>query len=235
MKKNIMTICALFMGLLAFQSCNLLGWEDDHVVDKRIDRVVPEDVRDKMEDWMPIYDGILPPVVEGVYAINPMTTIHCEDYPSGGYSPGRVMSYPHHVRFYNQNRLLNTIDMEEQEGLSYSSGTGCFISGSGNNFTVYFNTVGQSHGIDTKTALVISGTKTEGGISDIYYAFVMVDKGDDPSNLLMAEGVYRVFNDGDGLAEATSWPTSVEILESGRAGSLDELNQKLFHSTTQQR
>lgn len=35
----------------------------------------------------------------------------------------------------------------------------------------------------------------------------MVEKGDDPNNELMKEGVFRVFKDQDGLSINTSWPS----------------------------
>ena len=217
MKKQILTFCALAMGAFMLQSCDLFGWEDGHIVDKRISNVVPDDVRDKMEDYMPIYDGILPPVVEGTYIVEPMTAVFCEDYESGfGYAPGTEMTYPHYLEFSNQNRLRNTIDMRGVEGTSTQSGEGSFISGSGNNFTIFFNTTGQSYGVDVKTALVISGTKTDLGIADLYYAFVMVEKGDDPDHEVMDEGIFRVFNDGDGLSENSTWPASVRVLEAGQ-------------------
>ena len=41
---------------------------------------------------------------------------------------------------------------------------------------------------------------TSAGIKDLYYSFVMIDK-NDPNNHLMDIGDYRVFKDGDGLAE----------------------------------
>ena len=101
--------------------------------------------------------------------------------------------------------MNNTLDYQSREGsLASYSGDGVFISGTGNDFTIFFNSIGVDHGIDTKIALVVSGTKTDNGIKDLYYAFVMVEKGDDPSGKLMAEGVFRVFKDEDGLSTSAS-------------------------------
>ena len=52
---------------------------------------------------------------------------------------------------------------------------------------------------------MVSGTKTDEGIKDFYYGFVMTDKGSDPNHKLMDVGVYRVFKDGDGISEPTTW------------------------------
>ena len=87
-------------------------------------------------------------------------------------------------------------------------GEGAFISGYGNYFTIFFNTIGESHNISTKTALVISGEKTSNGIKNLKYAFIMVEKGADPQGLLMKEGVFRVFEDGDYISSPITWSHS---------------------------
>lgn len=176
--------------------------------DERIDDVVPPELQTKIVQHMPLYTGKNPPLVEGAYLIDPMVAVYCEDYGNGGYEPGREVVATT-IRFSNQDSRYNTLDYAEVEGNSYSQGTGAFISGSGNNFTAYFNTEGNtytSYGyIYTKTALVISGTKTNYGIGDLYYAFIMVEKGSDTNHVLMDEGIFRIFKDEDGMSDNTSW------------------------------
>ena len=178
--------------------------------DERINSVVPEDIVKKMEPYIPIYTGTTPPIIEGTIFIEPFTAVYCEDYGNGGYAPGTQVN-SQYIRFSNQNTIYNTIDMSEvsASGSNSSTGSGAFISGTDNNFTVFFNTVGQSSGISTKTALVISGTKTTTGIANLKYAFVMVDKGSDPDHILMNVGVFRVFEDQDGMSPyVSSWPAN---------------------------
>lgn len=174
----------------------------------KIDDVLPPDMQDDLLPWIPIYKGTTPPNIEGAYIIDPFTTVYCQDEGNGGYSPGDVVS-SEYIKFSNQNMTFNTIDIAEQSasGSSSQTGTGAFISGTGNNFSAFFNTIGTSHGISTKTALIISGTKTQKGIANLRYAFVMVEKGSDPSHILMDEGVFRVFEDGDGLSQYATWPS----------------------------
>lgn len=176
-------------------------------VDERINDVVPEDIQEKMGPYITIYRGNKPPHIEGTVYINPFVAVYCEDEGNGGYAPGKQV-YSHYIRFSNQSFAYNTIDIDEisEGGSASSTGTGAFISGTGDNFTAFFNTVGTSDGISTKTALVISGTKVAGGISNLRYAFVMVEKGSDPEGILMREGVFRVFQDQDGMSEYVSWP-----------------------------
>ncbi|WP_300814093.1 fimbrillin family protein [uncultured Bacteroides sp.] len=172
--------------------------------DDRLDEVVPEEIQDALEPYMPIYNGINPPIVEGQYLISQMVTVYCEDQGVGGYDPGDVVKDTY-IRFYNQNTTNNTLDYEDKSGNSASVGKGAFISGYGDYFSAFFNTEGVSDGIKYKTALIISGIKTSSGIRDLYYAFIMVEKGADPEEELMDEGVFRVFKDGDGLAANTAW------------------------------
>ena len=177
-------------------------WEEEEV-DNRFDDVVPPEIRDELEDYITIYNGVNPPNVEGVYFMDPFDLVYSED----GYDAGNWSSY--YIKFSNQNMTYNTIDFAEvsTSGRDESTGKGAFISGSGNNFTAYFNTEGTSNDIYTKTALVISGTKTSSGIKNLYYAFIMVEKGYDPDGILMEEGYFRVFKDEDGLSVNSTWPS----------------------------
>ena len=179
---------------------SILPWGTE---DERIEQVVPSDIRQKMEPYMPIYDGTNPPNVEGCYFIDPYETVYCED---NGYAPGEIVN-SYYIKLTGQSKD-NTIDMEEcsYDFDSYSIGEGAFISGEGKNFTVFFNTIGTTHGIPTRKAILLSGTKATDGIKNLRYAFVMVEKGDDPENKLMKEGVFRVFQDKDGMAYSATWP-----------------------------
>ncbi len=186
--------------------------------DERLDDVVPEEIQAHIVEYMPLYTGVDPPKLDLSYLIHPYETVYCEDYETnqGGFAPGRIIS-DYKVRFSNFDMKDNTVDLEEASvsGTDYNIGEGAFVSGSGNYFTAFFNTVGASGGISTKTAVVISGIAIEGGIKNFNYAFVMVEKGDDPEGKLMKEGVYRIFKDGDGYSELTDWDEVSATLPSG--------------------
>lgn len=195
-------------------------WEEE---DNRIENVVPADIREKLDDYITIYDGVNPPNIEGVFFLDPCVTVYCEDEGNGGFEPGKLVNSLY-IRFSNQNTVNNTLDYDDISAplTSVSSGKGAFISGSGSNFTAYFNTEGTTDGIYTKTALVVSGTKVVRGIENLQYAFVMVEKGEDPENELMKEGVFRVFEDEDGFSVQTTWPVQSAPSRSGL--SLFEFN-----------
>lgn len=181
-------------------SINPWGQESD------IESIIPPKILDKMKPYITIYDGTNPPIVNGSYLIDQMTTVYCQDQGNGGYDPGKDVINTK-IKFSDQSNTKLSLNYAEKsvDGSSAATGSGAFISGSGDNFTAYFDTEGTSDGISYRTALVLSGTKTSTGIKNIRYAFVMVEKGSDPSDELMEEGVFRVFKDKDELAKNTSW------------------------------
>lgn len=178
--------------------------------DVRFDLVLPDDLQEKLESHMPIYRGLNPPNVTGVYIMNPTTTVYCTDFGNGGFAPN-VVTNTLYMRFKNQDALMHTLDYDQYEvSVGNAVGKGVFISGSDNNFTAYFNIESNTYDIYSKQAIVISGTKTDKGISNLYYAVAMVEKGSDPQRKMMNAGVIRVFRDGDGTSEYTSWPAEAQ-------------------------
>lgn len=181
---------------------------DSGDVDARLEKVIPSDIRRQMEKYMTIYDGVNPPNVEGIYLMSPQKLVYdsTNNFDTDHKFADLIMN------LFNQNSKNNTIDYKERQGSNLSaSGNGAFISGEGNNFSIYFNTSGNSNGISYKTALVVSGTISSDGIRNLYYAFVMTDKGSDPEHTIMNVGDYRVFKDGDGLAVNSEWPSSTRV------------------------
>ena len=171
--------------------------------DVRLNDVIPEEYRLKIEKYMPLYDGVHPPKVEGVYKIDPMVAVYCED---GVYSPGQVYG-TNVIRFTNQDMEKNTVDFSHyfERMNEKGSGPGSFISGSDNHFTAYFDEEGITNGVWTKAATFISGTITEEGIKDAYYGLLMLDKGPDPYGRVMEVGYFRIYRDRDALSQFAEW------------------------------
>jgi len=213
--KNIKEAVLFMATILCLTACNKDGdetialefgdKEKTEETDDRIDDVVPVDLQNKIDDYMPLYRGKNPPNIEGVYHFYPLSIVFCSD---GYYSPGDIMDDDLIIKFSNQNNRKNTLDYDsyDQEiDQTAQSGKGAFVSGSGNNFTAYFNTSGTTYGITTKEAIIVSGTKTSQGIKDLHFCIVMVEKKNDYDNELMDVGTYRVSNDDDGLSENATW------------------------------
>lgn len=200
--------------------------------DHNIENVIPDDVLDDLIHYIDVYYGTTPPNVEGCYLIDPFVTVYCQDQGHGGYYPGDIV-VSNYILFRDQDMVNNTINISELDAKDYSTysiGNGAFISGSGNNFSAFFTTEGKSRGIYTKTALLISGTKTSSGISNLHYAFVMVEKGYDPNHYLMDEGVFRVFKDQDGLSVNAKWPEDkFPLTRSVNIGVQQGLSDKIIY------
>lgn len=171
----------------------------------RINQVVPERLLDEIEEYIPVFYGINPPNVEGQYVMSPEELIYDSTY---GYDPGYVFS-DLYFQFLNQDMVNNSLDYKEKQGESSGLGTGAFISGEGDHFSVFFNTdktaVFSDYTVYYKTALVLSGTKTKDGIKDMYRAFVVVEKSDDPNNHIIPVDAIRILKDGDGLCSTTNY------------------------------
>ena len=179
---------------------------------ERIEQVIPKEILETMEPYITIYEGDSPPVVEGVYVISPNVISYDS---TNGFDAGDLFA-DHYLKFSNQDILKNTLDFEGKEvvdgrTISYEGGPGAFISGTGDNFTVFFDVSGTAYfdeyNVDYTEALVISGTLTSTGIKNAEYSFVLTWKGDDPKPYAIKMGDFRVFKDSDGLASKASWPS----------------------------
>lgn len=206
----------LTMALTVFTACG--GSDDDDEKgngdqDPRISQVIPTKYRSMLEKYIPIYDGVNPPNVEGVYLKSPNTVYY--DYTNQWEAGHKVNDM--YYQFSNQNMSRNTLDYKDtnQSGSSVGVGNGAFISGDGNNFTIFFLVTQTSKSkedasitVTMKQATIVSGTKTSEGIKNFYTGFIVTEKGSDPYEEFVDEGDFRVFRDGDGLASNASWPTN---------------------------
>lgn len=185
----------------------------------RISQVIPEDIRKKMEPYIPIYDGASPPNIEGVYLMDSPRIV----FDATGTIDSDYDGFaPMYFKISNQDMTNNTLDFQERQiangkVISEGEGYGAFISGEGSKFSVFFNTTDLSHTEEydatSKTALVISGTKASDGIHNLRYAFVVVEKGADPNNHIMDVGDFRVFKDNDELAKTSDWKSHIRSRE----------------------
>lgn len=177
---------------------------EEETVDERIPSVIPEDLREQVEEYIEVYDGVTPPNVEGAYFMNPEILVKSTlSYDT----PGSTF-LSEYMNFTNQDMENNTIDMTRVQGggIEWMKGSGAFISGYDNNFTIYFNMAGEVNSVPVTEAIVVSGVKKDGGIGNLSWAFILKEKGNDPNGHVVPVGTIRSFIDSDGMSEKTEWP-----------------------------
>ena len=201
------TMLLLAAVLMAFSSCLDEGEEtiilENHQPVSCVSTVVDSTTLALLQTYMPIYCGLTPPAIEGTYVVDPVSTVYSQDtnLHAGNTVTSRLM------RFSAQNGLRGCVDYETRTvtGSSHAASTEADVRGSGNNFTVYFTAKGASNGVATTTLTVISGTRTDEGIANLYYAIMLAEKVGDSSQLLMESQNLRIFADDDGMSYLTDW------------------------------
>lgn len=211
--KKLLNFLLATMGLflaMSMVSCSSDDDDDDNsfkdIDPSKIEEVIPPKILAQVKQYMPIYDGDTPPLVEGEYRLKPLCAVYCSDGPVSGFEPGEeVVSMM--IKFINQNTATNQVDFyAKSAGTLNLSGPGAYIIGSGSNFTAFFLCTGSTAGVQTREVIVLSGQYSAKGISNCYYMTLMRDKGKDPNNEIMEKGTFRIFKDNDGLAECTYSP-----------------------------
>lgn len=206
MKKNLLLLAMLFGAMFTFTACG--GDDDDDngggggttYEDTRITNVIPDKYIQQLAKHMSIYDGVTPPTVEGRFVMAPTKLV----YDSKGWDGSDVNWADNYFEFYNQSSSNKTVSVKQttDSGNYSGTGTGAYICGKDNNFTIYFNETGVSYGINFKQAVIISGVKTSSGIRNLTKAFIMLERGEKTGdNDIMKVGEYRIFTDGDGMSD----------------------------------
>lgn len=117
-------------------------------------------------------------------------------------------------RFYEQRNNNGAIKVDEKSltGSSSATGNNGFVSGNGNLFTVFIETIGTdnvSKNGNTYTVTITqlntySGEITPSGIKNLVTSFYIKSKSADPENAIVDVGTVRVFKDKDGFSEKTN-------------------------------
>jgi len=104
--------------------------------------------------------------------------------------------------FLAQSNGERTVDVEVFSGDNdIEIPTETFFSGRGDEFSVYMRSDVVFEGIDVSFIRAVSGIITQEGIRDMQQAILILEKSDDPDNVLIDVGEGRLFMDVDGLGE----------------------------------
>ncbi|HET7117915.1 MAG TPA: hypothetical protein VFI29_15575 [Hanamia sp.] len=197
----------LFIGFAILESCSKKkdDTSDSSGLSQDIQNFVPQTLIDSMQTWgLVINKGKTPPMIDGVY--NDSANLCTFDNSSYNYTGDYFANY--HYKFHDQDNSKLTIELDYNDiyagGSDSASGAGSFISGTGNDFTVFTDVKGVTNGVNYEAITMYSGTITNSGIKNLQYSFYMKDKGDDPDKKLIDVGSARIFKDEDGFSEKLS-------------------------------
>jgi len=161
---------------------------------------IPKDVLKAIEDnGQAFYSGYTPPLLQGRFKISPnvLMSSNFDDL----YFPGVVFA-DYFVEFYDFDPNTLTIRVNTEQLDHKGIGYGGFVSGQGNNFTVYVKV--ESKDSDGHTVLiteVYSGELETNGIRNIQHSVFMVDDRGDPKDKYIENGQGRLFEDSDRFSE----------------------------------
>jgi len=94
-----------------------------------------------------------------------------------------------------------TIDYSGSGGSQSDDGSGSFISGSGNNFSIFLTITSEISGYEADTLYVLSGTDDGDGFIDFQLAVFMKDNFGNPGGVFIEDNKGRIFVDGDNFVE----------------------------------
>lgn len=188
---------AAAVAMVALSSCQLV------IPAEAYSYISEEQLRELKGMGLPIHDGNYPPDVTGTYLCNSLT-LHESNIPDDP-----VYSFLNmEITFAGQTsdgRVLVSYD----QGIESGSGLGAYISGWGNQFTIYAQITGTYNGVGFTDAMVFSGTMSSSGIKNFVYALLLTDKEYDPTPYLIDVGQGRVIKESDGLAANYTGSASV--------------------------
>jgi hypothetical protein len=177
--------------------------DDDNNQDEGFDGSI-EDIRDFYNDDLVdaledlgfnLNTGNNPPNIEGVYFLSPLLL-------EASSVTGDIVGMPFNdytITFSNQNNSALTIDYFGDQGNQIDQGSGSFISGDDDNFTVLLITTStdESNNTTADSAISISGVLTDGGIENIQMAFMMLDNKGNPNGEWIPNNTGRIAYDSD--------------------------------------
>lgn len=208
---------------MAFGACKKDGDGEDgsdllgeNGLPKPVNNIVSEEILTTMKSLgIAINIGENPPDLTGTFLASPFI-LKGTNVPDD-YSIGTAFA-DYSATFSNQNNTNLSITLSYVSSSESGNGIGSYISGNGNNFTVFAKTNSTIGNSSAELIQVISGTLTDGGISNFYYANFMLNNNGN-SDTWIENGEGRVLYDSDGFSEKTSTMKSFKILNLPSAGS----------------
>lgn len=198
-KTNIKVVAIALV--LAFTSCSKGDLDDNTGFNGSIasieDFYTPELVKVLDSLGFIINTGNKPPLLEGIYHAAPL--ILQSSSVQGDNLGSRF--YDYEITFSNQDNGNLTIDFLGDQGIEIDNGSGSFISGEGNSFSVFLITNTEISNYSADSAISLSGTLVEDGIENLQVAYLMLDNNENQGGVFIPNNTGRVLFDSDGFSE----------------------------------
>lgn len=168
-----------------------------------ITKYLPEDLLSLFGEEN-VYFGDQPPMVELEFkSMHQYVATNLQ--PPYAPQPGQLSPITHYHKISQQYlQIAEYISMTSEE-------TNCkvvspvYLTGRGNDFTVYYHEAPQTDG-HPEHAVLFSGTLTNNGVSNLMYGYKILKYNDSivPPTVYPANSIF-IFKDYDGMAEACHW------------------------------
>lgn len=204
----IISFVWLFVGALTLSSCMKEGDETILVNDPQdipfITNYLPEDLWNMFGEEN-VHFGDQPPVVDMEFMSVHKYVAVAVDAPNHP-QVGETSPVKYYHKFCQQYHQIASYYSMNSEDPNCKLITPVYMTGSGNDFTVYYFETLQTEGLPEQ-AVVMSGTVTDGGIKNFLYGYQIVKYNDSiyDENLVYPVNSIFVFKDADSLAERCNW------------------------------
>ena len=177
--------------------------DENNLVHKLPDYVLPSEIYDEVTKYIPIYSGVNPPNMTGEYVSAP----HALIYESYADNPDSLQFYSdRYLGFIYANKQMNfygkqydSLEKAFVEEIQY----GVKITGDDDDFTCYYIVDGYVQGYYAQQSFIFSGKKTPQGLENFHVAVILLETSGHPN--MYPKLSYRILRDYDGLAESNYW------------------------------
>lgn len=207
MKKAIFRVCVMVVSLAFLPSCLKESDTTILVNDPQdipfITEYLPEDLLDLFGEEN-VHFGDQPPRVDMEFkSMHQYVATNLQ--PPYAPQPGQLTPVIHYHKLNQQYLQIAEYVSKTSEEAYCKVMYPVYLTGSGNDFTVYYHESPQTDG-HPEHAVLFSGTLTANGVKDFMYGYKILKYNDEvvPPTVYPANSIF-IFKDYDGLAEACTW------------------------------
>lgn len=207
MKKAFLRVCVMVVSLVFLPSCLKEGDTTILVNDPQdipfITDYMPEDLLNLFGEEN-VHFGDQPPRVDMEFkSMHQYVATNLQ--PPYAPQPGQLTPVIHYHKLNQQYLQIAEYVSKTSEEAYCKVISPVYLTGAGNDFTVYYHESPQTDG-HPEHAVLLSGTLTANGVKDFMYGYKIMKYNDSvvPPTVYPANSIF-IFKDYDGLAEVCTW------------------------------